>query len=229
MCILLCIETANSFLQTEFDSASSSFSCKFLGNQGTGLKSCDIVYGIQDAITQSCLSSTIKSEAENSTHSFISDTVTVSIPPLAQTESEFCFVAMGKTQVYTVVVEGTFKIGTIRTHMLWVASYAVNNQLVCTLDAEGPICEQCTEEGLFLGVSLGMAALTVLFATLSIIFVIVIVILAKGKARALKELQETTQRVTTMYEEINLTPVDIDTGENVAYGHLSNKCIAKSW
>ena len=35
----------NSYLQTEFDSASSSFSCKFLMNYGS--KSCNIVYGLQ--------------------------------------------------------------------------------------------------------------------------------------------------------------------------------------
>ena len=35
-----------------------------------------------------------------------------------------------------------------------------------------------------------------------------------------ESLRESTQRGNVTYEEINLPPVDIDTSENVAYGHV---------
>ena len=50
----------------------------------------------------------------NSSVNFILDTVTVLIPPLAQTDHEsklFCFSAVGTTSVFTVVVERSFTIG----------------------------------------------------------------------------------------------------------------------
>ena len=53
------------------------------------------------------------------------------------------------------------------------------------------------------------------------------VILARDKASALKKLQvtgESTQRESATYEEIimSISPLDIGTSENIAYGHLSS-------
>ena len=66
-----------------------------------------------------------------------------------------------------------------------------------------------------------MALLTVLLT----ILIIAIVLLARGRARALKELgllRENGKRLNVTYEEIDLTPSAINTSENVAYGKLSN-------
>ena len=66
-----------------------------------------------------------------------------------------------------------------------------------------------------------MALLTVLLT----ILIIAIVLLARGRARALKELgllRKNGRRLNVTYEEIDLTPSAINTSENVAYGKLSN-------
>ena len=68
--------------------------------------------------------------------------------------------------------------------------------------------------------SLSLVAVLVLVST---ILIIVVVLLARSRARALRQLEslrESTQRGNVTYEEINLPPVDIDTSENVAYGHV---------
>ena len=66
-----------------------------------------------------------------------------------------------------------------------------------------------------------------LLATLSAVFFVVIVHLARSRAKALKELsllRESGQRQQNVtYEEVNLTLSAIDTNENVAYGQLSNR------
>jgi hypothetical protein len=67
---------------------------------------------------------------------------------------------------------------------------------------------------------------TVLLAVISAILIIVIVLLARSRIVALKELEllrESRRRKQNIaYEEIDLTPSAIDTSENVAYGHISN-------
>ena len=71
--------------------------------------------------------------------------------------------------------------------------------------------------------SLSLAAVLVLVST---IFIIVVVLLVRSRARALRQLEslrETTQRGNITYEEINLPPVDIDTSENIAYGHVPRR------
>ena len=69
-----------------------------------------------------CFSSvnSVKSKAENTTNSFITDTVTVYIPTLAQTVTEFCYVAIGTMTRLNVAVAGTFMTGTwnSREHQL---------------------------------------------------------------------------------------------------------------
>ena len=67
----------------------------------------------------------------------------------------------------------------------------------------------------------------VLLATLCAILVVVIVLLARIRARALKELSllreresGSGQKQNIAYKEINLTPSAINTSENVAYGQL---------
>ena len=119
--ILLCFinnvikETTNRFFQVTFDSSSSHFSCQFTVSVGNGSKSCSFVYGLKDTATNKssrCLSSnmSVKSKAENTTDSSNTDTVFVSIPPLAQTGSEVCFIAIGTTATLSLAVEGTFVI-----------------------------------------------------------------------------------------------------------------------
>ena len=66
---------------------------------------------------------------------------------------------------------------------------------------------------------------TVLLAVLSAALIVVIVLLARSRARALKELKllrESGKKQNVAYEEIKLTPSDIKISENVAYGHISN-------
>ena len=110
-------ETINRFLQVSFDPSRSCFSCLFAESVGNGSKSSNIVYGLKDPVTDEsngCFSSvnSVKSKAENTTNSFITDTVTVYVPTLAQTGSEFCFVAVGTVSTLSVAVEGTFMTGT---------------------------------------------------------------------------------------------------------------------
>ena len=66
---------------------------------------------------------------------------------------------------------------------------------------------------------------TVLLAVISAILIITIVLLARSRATALKELKllrESRRKQNVAYEEIGLTPSAINTTENVAYGHISN-------
>ena len=112
--------TINEYLQASFDPSRSRFSCLFAESVGNGSKSCNIVYGLKDPVTdeskKGCFSSvnSVKSKAENTTNSFMTDTVTVYVPPLTQTGLEFCFVAIGTVTTFsvTVAVEGTFMTGT---------------------------------------------------------------------------------------------------------------------
>ena len=106
----------NNILQVSFDPSRSRFSCLFAESVGNGSKSCNIVYGLKDPLTDesnSCFSSvnSVKSKAENITNSFVTDTVIVYVPTLAQAGSEFCFVAIGTATTLSVAVEGIFKIG----------------------------------------------------------------------------------------------------------------------
>ena len=71
-----------------------------------------------------------------------------------------------------------------------------------------------------MGLTFGMTALTVILGILSTIFIIATAILARDKARVLKELQSAGEN--TIYENITLTELDIDTSENIAYGNLSS-------
>ena len=104
----------NNILQVSFDPSRSRFSCLFAESVGNGSKSCNIVYGLKDPLTDEsngCFSSvnSVKSRAENTTNSFITDTVTVYVPTL----TEFCFVAIGTVATFSVGIEGTFIIGII--------------------------------------------------------------------------------------------------------------------
>ena len=62
-------ETINKFLQVSFDPSRSCFSCLFAESVGNGSKSCNIVYGLKDPVTDEsngCFSSvnSVKSKAE---------------------------------------------------------------------------------------------------------------------------------------------------------------------
>ena len=103
---------------------------------GNGSKSCNIVYGLKDTVTDEsngCFSSvnSVKSKAENTTNSFITDTVTVYIPTLAQTGSDFCYVARGTVTTFSVAVEGTFMTGT--RNLVTIIQYLVCSYYRATL------------------------------------------------------------------------------------------------
>ena len=102
----------NNILQVSFDPSRSRFSCLFAESVGNDSKSCNIVYGLIDPVTDEsngCFSSvnSVKSKAANTTNSFMTDIVTVYVPTL----TEFCFVAIGTVATFSVGVQGTFIIG----------------------------------------------------------------------------------------------------------------------
>ena len=88
-----------------FHASKNSFSCQFTYGYYSNGKSCIIKYGIINVSNQSC---DIKYETRNSSNNTLTDTVTVLIPTLPLTESEYCFIAIGKTANFTIAVEGTF-------------------------------------------------------------------------------------------------------------------------
>ena len=98
------IETTNKLLSVYFDGSKRSFLCEFLQYEFEN-KSCTIKLGIIDVLDQSC---NIKSEIRNSSDNTLVDTVTVSIPTLSTSESEFCFIAIGNTANFSIAIEGTF-------------------------------------------------------------------------------------------------------------------------
>ena len=88
-----------------FDASKNSFSCQFTEGYYSNGKSCIIKYGIINVSSQSC---DFRNETRNSSNNTLTDTVTVLIPTLPPTESELCFVAIGKTANFTIAIEGTF-------------------------------------------------------------------------------------------------------------------------
>ena len=87
-----------------FEASKSSFLCQFTEGYYFESKSCLIKYGILNVSNQSC---DIKYETRNSSDSTLTDTVTVLIPTLPQalSESELCFIAIGKTANFTIAIE----------------------------------------------------------------------------------------------------------------------------
>ena len=119
----------------EFDAHASSFSCLFsAGNLESSPKSCKIIYGYRDPITDSCL---LLITVQNSTNNNMSDTVTVFIPNLEHTDSdsEICFTAIGITAGFTVAVEGTFKTGThsVVYHILLFSNHSFYKDLAMAI------------------------------------------------------------------------------------------------
>ena len=72
-------------------------------------------YGVNDPTTHNCH---LENEARNSSNNSLSNTVTVSIPPLAKNALEFCFIARGSAAMFTVAVEGTFNTGKYVCHAM---------------------------------------------------------------------------------------------------------------
>ena len=70
---------------------------------------------------------------------------------------------------------------------------------------------------LIFGPSLSLAAVLVLLSTT---FIIVLVLLARGRTKALREVELSRQGKTITYEEITLPPLAIDTSQNAAYEHV---------
>ena len=66
---------------------------------------------------------------------------------------------------------------------------------------------------LIFGSSLSLAAVLVLVST---IFTIVLVLLARSRAKALREVELSRQGRNFTYEEITLPPLAIDTSQNLA-------------
>ena len=74
-------------------------------------------------------------------------------------------------------------------------------------------------------VVVAVTSFVIIMVSVALIIIVVIVLLARSRARALKELKllrESGKKQNVAYEEIKLTPSDINTSENVAYGHISN-------
>ena len=97
----------NSLFFVKYEPVNNSFSCLFVGSYEN--KSCEIACGAMDPTGQTCVMDNKVTWHVNSSR--ISDTVTVFIPKLECTGSEFCFTAIGKTAAFTIAVEGTFRIG----------------------------------------------------------------------------------------------------------------------
>ena len=101
------ISTSNSLFFVKYEPVNNGFFCLFVGSYEN--KSCAITYGAMDPTNQTCPLDNQVTQHVNSSR--ISDTVTVFIPNLECTGSEFCFTAIGKTAVFTIAVEGTFRTG----------------------------------------------------------------------------------------------------------------------
>ena len=96
----------NMLFHTFFDASKNSFSCVFTRGYYFD-KSCLIKYGINNCSNQNC---DIKNETRNISDNTFTDTVTVLIPTLPPTESEYCFIAIGRVGNLTIAIEGTFSI-----------------------------------------------------------------------------------------------------------------------
>ena len=103
------VATSNSFFFVEFQPLSRTFSCQFVGQHES--KSCEITYGPIDPTDQLCTLNTRC--VNNSVIGSDTATVTIALPELEHTDSQFCFTAIGKTRTFTVAVEGTFKTGVL--------------------------------------------------------------------------------------------------------------------
>ena len=101
------VDASNSFFFIELKPLSHTFSCQFLGQQEN--KSCEVTYGPIDPTDQLCTLNTRR--VNNSVIVSDTATVTIALPELEHTDSQFCFTAIGKTRTFTVAVEGTFKTG----------------------------------------------------------------------------------------------------------------------
>lgn len=104
---MLVIETVNDFFQVKFDSASNSFSCYFTGYYEN--KSCSVMLGMKDSVTQECHLE--KNQFENSSSDYTQHVI-VAVPKL-QRDLVIYFVATGTTlnPNLTIAVEGSFKTG----------------------------------------------------------------------------------------------------------------------
>ena len=95
-----------------FEASNNTFICQFAQiERYLDNKSCVIKYGTINISSQSC---DIRNETRNSSSNTLTDTVTVLIPTsmltLLPTESELCFVAIGKTANFTTAVEGRLSV-----------------------------------------------------------------------------------------------------------------------
>ena len=100
-------ETSNMLFHAVFYASTNSFTCQFAVGYYFDKKSCIIKYGIIDVSYQSC---DIQIETRNITDNTLTDTVTVLLPTLPPTESEYCFIAIGRVGNLTIAVEGTFSV-----------------------------------------------------------------------------------------------------------------------
>ena len=100
-------ETSNVLFHAFFDASTNSFTCQFAVGYYFDNKSCIIKYGIIDTSYKSC---DIQIETRNISINTLTDNVTILIPTLPPTESEFCFIAIGRVGNLTIAVEVTFSV-----------------------------------------------------------------------------------------------------------------------
>ena len=103
----MAVDTLNSLFFVQYKPLNHTFSCWFVGRYENKL--CEVTYGPVDPTDQLCALDNQVIRRVN--HNIISDTVAVFLPQLEHTDSEFCFTAIGKTEAFTVAIEGTFKTG----------------------------------------------------------------------------------------------------------------------
>ena len=107
------VATSNSLFFVEFQPLRRTFICRFVGQYES--KSCEVtyVYGSIDPTDQLCTLNTRR--INNSVIGSDTATVTIALPESEHTDSQFYFTAIGKTRIFTVAVEGTFKTGVLYT------------------------------------------------------------------------------------------------------------------
>ena len=97
-------DKTNRVFQVTFEPSNWTFVCSFVGYQGN--TTCTIVYELRDSVEQQNISK--KQQVENSSHNNL---VTVTLPEEGlQTGSDILyFVALGKTDNFTVAIEDIYR------------------------------------------------------------------------------------------------------------------------
>ena len=100
-------DKTNTVFQVTFEPSNWTFFCHFVGYQGN--TTCTIVYELRDSVEQQIISK--KPQVENSSHNNL---VTITLPEeslLTDTDILY-FVALGKTDNFTVAIEDIYRLVT---------------------------------------------------------------------------------------------------------------------